>query len=86
MVVKHIDTLTPEAVADAMRVDKAELVSASQAPKTPEQIVVERAEARWQHLIKQDFAGAYAYLTPAYRDVVRAMSTVTAALATMTPP
>ena len=31
MVVKHIDTLTPEAVADAMRVDKAELVSASQA-------------------------------------------------------
>ena len=31
MVVKHIDTLTPEAVADAMRVDKAELVPASQA-------------------------------------------------------
>ncbi len=43
---------------------------ASNSAKTPEQIVVERAEARWQHLIKQDFAGAYAYLTPAYRDVV----------------
>ena len=43
---------------------------ASNSAKTPEQIVAERAEARWQHLIKQDFAGAYAYLTPAYRDVV----------------
>ena len=43
---------------------------ASNSAKTPEQIVAERAQARWQHLIKQDFAGAYAYLTPAYRDVV----------------
>ena len=31
MVVKHINMLTPEAVTDAMRADKAELVPASQA-------------------------------------------------------
>ena len=43
---------------------------ASKPAQTPEQLVAERAEARWQRLIKQDFAGAYAYLTPSYRGVV----------------
>ncbi|RRD57205.1 hypothetical protein EII20_07635 [Comamonadaceae bacterium OH2545_COT-014] len=43
---------------------------AAPAAQTPEQIVAERAEARWQHLIKGDFTGAYGYLMPSYRAIV----------------
>lgn len=38
--------------------------------KTPEQLVAERAEARWQHLVKGDFTAAYGYLMPSYRALV----------------
>ena len=41
-------------------------------PKTPEEVVAQRAEARWAALIKGDFDGAYAYLPPSFRAVVSA--------------
>lgn len=37
------------------------------APVTPEQAVKERAQARWEALIKRDFDKAYTYLEPSYR-------------------
>jgi hypothetical protein len=33
-------------------------------------LLTQRAQARWDAIIRRDFGGAYAYLTPAYRDVV----------------
>ena len=39
-------------------------------PKTPEEEVIERANARWAALVAGDFAKAYTYLTPSYRKVV----------------
>ncbi|HRN75288.1 MULTISPECIES: hypothetical protein [Ottowia] len=36
-------------------------------PKTPEQIVAERSLARWNALIKRDFAAGHAYYQPAFR-------------------
>lgn len=38
--------------------------------KPAEDIVLERAQARWNGLVKQDWAAAYAYMTPAYRAIV----------------
>lgn len=37
---------------------------------SPEQIVVERARARWDALVDQNWAAAYDYMTPAYRAIV----------------
>ena len=37
---------------------------------TPEEQVAQRSEQRWAALIKRDFAAAYAYNQPAYRDAV----------------
>lgn len=36
---------------------------------SPEQIVTQRAQERWNHLLKLEFAKAYAYLSPAERAV-----------------
>ena len=38
--------------------------------KPPEQAVVERAQARWDALLRRDWAAAYQYLVPAYRSIV----------------
>jgi hypothetical protein len=38
--------------------------------KPPEEVVLERAQARWNALLKRDWAAAYQYVTPAYREVV----------------
>ena len=40
-------------------------------PKTPEQVVAERAEARWAALIDGDFDKAWTYTQPGYRAVVK---------------
>jgi hypothetical protein len=37
---------------------------------SPEKIVTERAQARWNALIDQNWAAAYPYMTPAYRAIV----------------
>jgi hypothetical protein len=39
------------------------------APKPPEEAVKERAQARWDALVKGDFKAAYAYLSPGSRAV-----------------
>ena len=36
-------------------------------PASPEDIVKERAQARWDALLNGDFATAYSYLSPGYR-------------------
>ena len=40
---------------------------ASFKPKTPEEVVKERATARWQALIPREYAKAYTFLAPSYR-------------------
>ncbi|MCL1960274.1 MAG: hypothetical protein FWG56_00500 [Desulfovibrionaceae bacterium] len=40
-------------------------------PKTPEQVVRERAEQRWAALIDGDFDKAWTYTQPGYRAVVK---------------
>ena len=40
-------------------------------PKTPEQVVQERAEARWAALIDGDFEKAWTYTQPGYRAIVK---------------
>ncbi len=40
---------------------------ASLTPKTPEQVVAERSQARWSALIKRDFAAGHVYYQPAFR-------------------
>ena len=40
-------------------------------PKTPEEIVTQRVEARWDALIKGDFPKAWTYTQPAYRAIVK---------------
>ena len=42
-------------------------------PKTPEQIVAERAQARWDALLAGDFETAYSFASPAYRSIVDAI-------------
>ena len=39
--------------------------------KEPKDVVAERAQQRWDLLVKSDFAGAYGYISPAGRDVVK---------------
>lgn len=39
-------------------------------PPTAEQIVRQRAEARWQALVAQDWETAYSFATPAYRSAI----------------
>lgn len=43
---------------------------ASTPPATPEEAVQQRAQARWNALLKHDFAQAWGYFVPAYRAVV----------------
>ena len=38
--------------------------------RPPEQAVAERAQARWDLLVKGDFEGAYGYLSPGSRSVL----------------
>jgi hypothetical protein len=40
-------------------------ITVDSAPELKQKVVAERAEARWQALIKGDVAGAYAFLSPA---------------------
>jgi hypothetical protein len=39
------------------------------APKAPQEAVKERAQARWDELVKGDYKEAYAYLSPGSRAV-----------------
>lgn len=39
-------------------------------PQTPEEIVRQRAEARWQALAQRDWQAAYGYITPAQRQAM----------------
>lgn len=48
----------------------AVLAGCASTPPAPEQIVRERAQARWNALLKGDFERAYAYITPGGRAVV----------------
>jgi hypothetical protein len=41
---------------------------------SPESQIEERANARWEALFSGDFAGAYEYLTPAYRTSVSSLA------------
>lgn len=40
-------------------------------PRTPEEIVAQRVEERWDALIKGDFDKAWTYTQPAYRAIVK---------------
>lgn len=44
------------------------LAACSEPPRPPEEIVAERAQARWDALIAGDPASAYEYRTPGYRE------------------
>ena len=39
----------------------------SELPPTPEEIVAERAQARWQAMVDRDFEAAWPFYSPAYR-------------------
>lgn len=39
-----------------------------------ERVVAERASARWQAIIRKDFAAAYEYFSPASREVISAQA------------
>jgi len=39
-------------------------------PTTPEEIVAERAQARWDALVAGDWETAYSFATPAYRNAI----------------
>jgi len=41
---------------------------------SPESLIEERANARWEALFSGDLAGAYEYLTPAYRTSVSSLA------------
>jgi hypothetical protein len=45
---------------------------AAMAPRSPEAVVKERAQARWDAMVKNDFNAAYGYLSPGSRSVVSA--------------
>ena len=46
------------------------LITACAATRTPEQVVEERAMARWVALLSDDLTGAYEFLSPGYRSSV----------------
>jgi hypothetical protein len=50
------------------------LLSACATTMPPEEIVEERAMARWEALLSDDMAGAYEYLSPGYRSSVSLMA------------
>ena len=43
---------------------------ATTAPDTSDDVVVQRAQARWDALLSRDYAGAYAFYSPGYRSTV----------------
>lgn len=43
---------------------------AATTPKTPEQAVAERAQARWDALLARDYETAYTYFSPGFRSSV----------------
>ena len=57
------------ALVGATLVGCASNPSTSPATATPEVLVSERAQQRWDRLLKKDFEQAYTYLTPAYRSL-----------------
>ena len=44
------------------------LLAACSDPRPPEEIVAERAQARWDALVKQEFEAAWEYMTPGFRE------------------
>ena len=48
------------------------LVAAACSPQAPEQTLEERAQARWDLLLERDFEGAWAYMSPGYRETTPA--------------
>jgi hypothetical protein len=59
--------VTAGTIAAALAAGCASLGASS---RPAEQIVLERAQARWNALVERDFAAAYAFLTSGYRAVV----------------
>ena len=57
------------ALAAAALVGCASHPNTPAATVTPETLVSERAQQRWDRLLKKDFEQAYTYLTPAYRSL-----------------
>lgn len=51
----------------ALAMAAAWLVAAC-APQAPTQTIEERAQARWDLLMERDFEGAWAYMTPGFRE------------------
>jgi len=43
-------------------------------PRTPEEVVAERAQARWDALVARDFDSAYSFHSPGYRAQTQASS------------
>ena len=66
-------TITPRRAALAILAAGALALGgcAALTPKTPEQIVAERAEARWNALIQGEFEQAWTYTQPGYRAIVQ---------------
>jgi hypothetical protein len=65
------EPVTTEAVTPSAAVDGAASDEAAVASVTPAQraALEQRVQARWQALIRRDFAAAYAFETPAYREL-----------------
>jgi hypothetical protein len=47
-------------------------LKADSSPEAKRAVVRERAEARWQAIVKGDFAAAYGYMSPASRQTISA--------------
>jgi hypothetical protein len=60
--------------ASVVAVGLLAVACATVAPKTPEEQVKERAQARWERLVKGDAKGAYEYFSPGSRSVLSADS------------
>jgi hypothetical protein len=48
------------------------LLVAACSPQGPQQTLEERAQARWDLLLERDFEGAWAYMTPGFRETTPA--------------
>ena len=66
----NVNCLVNFRVAVALAALLALAACAGLQPKTPEDVVRERSEARWDALIKRDFDKAGEYTQPAYRALV----------------